>query len=166
MSHTYAKEMIIVTDNGVRFRSEPNTSNNDNIYLKLNTGDELILLDKEIEPGNGCDANWYKAQYGSYEGYICSKYAKIETIIEINPEDYEEYSEYLLSLGFPEDYIPKLVELHVKHPNWKFRVMDSEIDFNTLVNKEYPLVSSVSVRKITFLDVVERFFRSLVKNDK
>lgn len=32
--------------------------------------------------------------------------------------------------------------------------------------KEYPLVSAYAVRKLTFLDVLERFFRSLVKNDK
>lgn len=32
--------------------------------------------------------------------------------------------------------------------------------------KEYPLISTRAVRKITFLDVVEKFFKSLVKNDK
>lgn len=32
--------------------------------------------------------------------------------------------------------------------------------------KEYPLVCAHEVRKITFLDVVERFFTCLVKNDK
>jgi len=32
--------------------------------------------------------------------------------------------------------------------------------------KEYPLISPGEVRKITFLDVVEEFFSSLVKNDK
>ena len=32
--------------------------------------------------------------------------------------------------------------------------------------KEYPLVSTGEVRKLTFLDVLERFFKSLVKNAK
>ena len=32
--------------------------------------------------------------------------------------------------------------------------------------KEYPLVSAGEVRKLTFLDVLERFFKSLVKNAK
>ena len=32
--------------------------------------------------------------------------------------------------------------------------------------KEYPLVSAEEVRKLTFFDVLERFFMSLVKNDK
>lgn len=32
--------------------------------------------------------------------------------------------------------------------------------------KEYPLICAQAVRKITFLDVAESFFRSLVKNDK
>jgi len=137
MSHAYAEEMLIVTGDAVRFRSEPNTSNSENIYMEFNKGIELVLLDKEIAPGNGCDVNWYKAQYGSYEGYICSKYVRIETVTVISPEDYETYNEYLLALGFPEGYISKLVELHEKHPKWKFQVMDSEIDFNTLVDKEY-----------------------------
>ena len=137
MSHVYAKEILIVTEDAVRFRSAPTTSDNSNIQEELNTGDELVLLDKEGGAGNGCDEKWYKAQYGSYGGYICSKFVRIETIIEINPEDYEEYSQYLLELGFPEDYVPKLVELHAKHPNWKFAAMTSEIDFSKLVDLEY-----------------------------
>lgn len=137
MAHTYASEILIVTENGVRFRSEANTSTDDNIITNFNKGAELALIEKTGETGNGCPVEWYKALYGSFEGYICSKYVRVETITEINPEDYETYEEYLTALGFPEDYIPKLVKLHEKYPSWNFRVMNSEIDFSYLVKQEY-----------------------------
>ena len=137
MSHTYASEILIVTENGVRFRSEANTSTDDNIIREFNKGTELTLIEKTGQTGNGCTVEWYKALYGSFEGYICSKYVRVETRTEINPEDYETYEEYLGALGFPEDYIPKLVKLHEKYPSWNFRVMTSDIDFSYLVKQEY-----------------------------
>lgn len=137
MSHTYASEILIVTESGVRFRSEPNTSNDDNIIKSFNKGTELVLIEKTGETGNGCSVEWYRALYGSFEGYICSKYVREEIRVEINPDDYETYEEYLTALEFPSDYIPKLVLLHEKYPNWKFRPMSTEIDFSKLVKLEY-----------------------------
>ncbi|MBQ2873421.1 MAG: SH3 domain-containing protein [Bacilli bacterium] len=130
-----AGEVVIITGNDVRFRPEPNTNNEP--ITSFDSGTELTLLDKNVESGNGCKKEWYKVSYGSIEGYVCSEFAKIEVINELNPEEYQEYSEYLSELGFPETYIPKLVELHVKHPNWQFRVMNVDYDFDKLVNKEY-----------------------------
>ena len=95
------------------------------------------MIEKTGKTGNGCSAEWYKALYGSFEGYICSEYVREETIVEINPDDYETYEEYLTALEFPSDYIPKLVLLHEKYPNWKFRAMTTEIDFSKLVKLEY-----------------------------
>lgn len=137
MSHTYASEILIVNENDVRFRSEANTNNSDNIIISFKKGTELTLIEKTGETGNGCTVEWYKALYGSFEGYICSKYVKEETRTEINLEDYETYEEYLAALGFLEDYIPKLVKIHEKYPNWKFRAMTTEIDFANLVSLEY-----------------------------
>ena len=137
MSHTYASEILIVTENGVRFRGEANTSSDDNIITNFNKGVELTLIERTGQTGNGCSAEWYKALYGSFEGYICSKYVRVETLTEINPEDYETYEEYLSALGFPDEYIPKLVKLHEKYPSWNFRVMNSDIDFTYLVKQEY-----------------------------
>ena len=131
----YASEIIIITGNDVRFRAEANSSSKklDN----FNYGTELILLDKNGGTGNGCNSVWYKGQYGSTIGYVCSKYAKIEEVKEINPEDYAEYSEYLAEIGFPQEYVAKLVELHAKHPDWQFKPLSVEIDFSKFVNYEY-----------------------------
>ena len=139
VTHTYAKEVefLIVKETGVRFRSEPTTSGDNILINSLKAGTELILLDKEGGTGNGCSDKWYKATYGSYEGYICNKYVRLEVRTVIVPEDYETYEEYLTALEFPLDYIPKLVLLHEKYPDWDFRVMTTEIDFNNLVKLEY-----------------------------
>ena len=133
---TYASSLIVITGSDVRFRSEPTTSV-DNILESFDEGVELTLIDENGGTGNGCDKKWYKGQYGSQIGYVCSQFAKIEVIEEINPEDYAEYSEYLTELGFPDDYISKLVLLHAKHPSWQFRIMNVDIDFNNFIKKEY-----------------------------
>lgn len=132
----FAKEVIVVTGDDVRFRTKPTTSGS-SIISNLNSGVELTLLDKNGGTGNGCSSVWYKGQYGNDVGYICSQFAKIIEVKEINPEDYKEYSVYLKDLGFPDTYINKLVELHVKHPNWQFKVMNINYDFNKLIKLEY-----------------------------
>ena len=131
----FAKEVAIITENEVRFRTEPTV--NSGILDLFYRGRELNLLDKEGPTGAGCNKPWYKVQYGSNTGYVCSEFVKIEIIEEINPEDYIEYKDYLKELGFPETYISSLLELHIKHPNWRFEVMKIKYDFNQLVSMEY-----------------------------
>jgi len=132
-----AASLIVITGNEVRFRTEPNTGSNSGTITYLYKGNELTLLDENAGSENGCDGTWYKGKYGSTEGYVCGKYAEIKVVEEINPEDYAEYSEYLKTLGFPDTYIPKLVELHVKHPEWQFKVMNIDLDFNKFISIEY-----------------------------
>lgn len=132
-----ASQIIVITGNEVRFRTEPNTGSNSGTITYLYKGNELTLIDDNAGSGNGCNGTWYKGRYGSSEGYVCGKYAEIKTVEEINPEDYKEYSEYLKEIGFPDSYIPKLVELHVKYPEWQFKVMNVDLDFNKFVSIEY-----------------------------
>ena len=133
----YASEIVIITGDSVRLRTQPNTSPSSSMITFLYKNDQAVLLDKNIASGNGCASNWYKVRYGSNEGYVCSEFAKIEVIEVINPNDYKEYSEYLKKVGFPDTYIPKLVELHAKHPKWQFKIMNVNIDFNELIRLEY-----------------------------
>lgn len=134
--YTFAIEKVIITGNEVRFRTLPNTGSDSKIIGVFYSGDEATLLDKNAGSGNGCSI-WYKIKYGSNEGYVCGDFAKIEIVETIKPDDYKEYSEYLKKVGFPDSYIPKLVELHSKHPNWQFNIMNVSIDFNTMVKYEY-----------------------------
>lgn len=134
--NAFANQKVVITGNELRLRTEPNTSSSSGTIKFLYAGEELVYIGSE-NSGNGCTNAWYKVQYGSNVGYVCSDYAKLETVEVIKPEDYTEYSEYLTKLGFPDNYIPKLLELHVKYPNWQFKVMNVDKDFNELVRLEY-----------------------------
>jgi len=132
-----AKSIVVINGYDVRFRSSATT--NSTIIASFDKGEELDLLSNNSGSGNGCPSVWYKAQYGSSIGYVCSSYATIKEIKEevINPDDYKEYSEYLKKLGFPDSYIPYLLTLHQKHPNWQFKVFNAEVDFSKIVTVEY-----------------------------
>jgi len=131
----FASQIIVITGNQVRLRTAPNTGNSSTLTL-LYSGNELTYLETG-STGSGCTNVWYKVQYGSSIGYVCGDFAKLETVSIVKPEDYEEYSQYLLELGFPDSYIPKLLELHAKYPNWQFKVMNVDYDFDELVRLEY-----------------------------
>jgi len=136
----YAKEIVVITGDEVRFRTEPNTGSGSGTITYLYSGTEMTLIDKNIASGNGCKKNWLKVKYGSNEGYVCSEWAEVRTVKDeevIKPEDYKEYSEYLSKLGFPDSYIPKIVELHAKYPKWQFKVMTVDLKFDEFIKMEY-----------------------------
>ena len=53
-----AKEIIVINDYEVRFRTEATTQSG--IIANLNKNEELTLLDKNGPAGNGCNGPWYK----------------------------------------------------------------------------------------------------------
>ncbi len=131
-------KIVVITGDSVRFRSSATIYAN-NIIREFNYGAELEFIDDTTQSGNGCDNKWYKAKYGSSVGYVCSEFAIIKTVKEetINPDDYKDYTAYLKELGFPDSYIPSLISLHNSHPNWQFKVFNSDLDFNEMVTFEY-----------------------------
>ena len=129
-------KVVVIEGDSVRFRSSATIYAN-NIIREFNTGAELDLIDDNIASGNGCDAVWYKASYNGTTGYICSEFASIKTIKEIDPADYEDYTAYLKELGFPDSYIPNLIKLHNAHPTWQFKVFSTDLDFTYMNNLEY-----------------------------
>ena len=134
--NTFAKTVVSITGTDVRIRSKAGTDGKK--LGAANSGDEFLLLDLNAgSAGNGCTKDWYKITYGSEVGYVCSQFAVIKEIEEIKEEDYKEYKDYLKELGFPDTYIPYLLELHVKRPNWKFKVMNIDLDFNYVVKEEH-----------------------------
>lgn len=137
MNTSALTKVVVITGDSVRFRTEPKTSSS--IIREFNTGAELELLNDNIPKGNGCDKVWYQAKYGSNTGYICSEFATIKEVKDevVNPADYEDYSAYLKELGFPDSYLPYLISLHNKYPNWSFKVFSSNLDFNEMVTLEY-----------------------------
>ena len=130
-----AAKVVVIDGDDVRFRDKAST--NSNILNTFNRNTELTLVNENGGSGNGCNGKWYQANYYGVVGYICSEFAHIKEVEEINADDYADYQEYLRELGFPESYIPSLVKLHNSHPNWQFRVYKPNIDFNYLLNIEY-----------------------------
>lgn len=131
-------KVVVITGDQVRFRSGATIYAN-NIIREFNSGAELEFIDDNTASGNGCNNKWYKARYNGNVGYICSEFATLKTIKEetINPADYKDYTAYLKELGFPDSYIPALINLHNNHPNWQFKVFKSDLDFNEMVTFEY-----------------------------
>lgn len=132
------RQVVVVTGDSVRFRSTATIYEN-NIIREFNVYDELDLIDDTVRAGNGCNNNWYKASYGSSVGYICSEFASIKTVKEetYDPEEFKDYAEYLKQLGFPDSYLPSLINLHSLHPTWQFRVFKTDLTFEEMNNFEY-----------------------------
>ena len=132
--HPNALTKIIVNGTDVRFRSKPTTESSQ-IGI-FNPGMKLNYMETASK-GSGCNAPWFKGSYNGQIGYICSEFAELIEEEEINVDDYPEYKDYLVKLGFPETYLKSLVELHKNHPNWQFDPMQVNLEFNKLVQLEH-----------------------------
>ena len=128
----YASSKVIINGYSVRFRTDSTTDSG--IITELNKGDELTYI--ESKSGLGCSGPWYKAEYNGTKGYICSDFAILKLDDSTKTDD-NEYKEYLKKLGFPDSYIPYLLELHKRHPEWKFQVMNVDITFDKMISLEY-----------------------------
>ena len=133
-----AREIAVIDGTDVRFRSSMDTSTTSNIIGAYNYGVEMDLLDASAGKNNAC-SKWYKVSYNGNIGYICGEFAIIKEVPEdvINPDDYKEYSEYLVELGFPNSYITYLVKLHNSHPDWQFKPYKVDLSFDKMINLEY-----------------------------
>lgn len=104
--------------------------------LSCNT--KIKILEKDFATNGKCSTSWYKIQYGSTIGYSCGKYIEqITEDIDLNTTDLKEYKENLKKSGFSDSYLDDLVRLHSTYPNWKFIPYETNLDFNTILNKEY-----------------------------
>lgn len=103
------------------------------VATSLSCGHDLIVLDDTLGGTSICD-NWYKIRYNNREYYACGDYITIRE--PLSDEDVEEYKVYLRNLGFPESYLNPLVDLHEKYPSWQFRIFDTNLDWNTVIENE------------------------------
>lgn len=132
--NTYAEEVngyiscSIVTDS-LNLRDSIDGS----VISSLSCGNDLIILDQDAGTSSICD-KWYKIRYNNIEYYACGDYISIRE--ELSDEDKEEYENYLKELGFPDSYIDSLVNIHEKYPNWQFRIFDTNLDWNTVIENE------------------------------
>lgn len=82
----------------------------------------------------GTSGNFYKIKYyGEKIGYISKDYVIKKSDVTATDAEYEKI---LKSKGFPDSYIPYLVYLHKKYPNWEFNADKNNRSFTTSVDKE------------------------------
>ncbi len=113
-----------VSGNDVAVRT--GAGENYSVIERLSLGVNVTIL--------GESGSWYKIQYyGNKVGYMSKSYVMKKS--EITASD-DNYTKELQSKGFPDTYIPYLTYLHKKYPNWIFEVDKTNLDFNTVVNKE------------------------------
>lgn len=72
-------------NNSLTLRNAPTTSGT--VITKFYNGTVLTILDTNTGSGNGCSGNWYKVEYGSYQGYSCGDYIILNTSPSSNTED-------------------------------------------------------------------------------
>lgn len=106
----------------------------------LSCSTRVEVLDKNAgADGKGtCPTSLYKIKYGNIIGYVCGKYiGKVADNVDLDTTDLNKYRESLKNSGFPDSYLDDLVKLHALYPNWKFIPYTTNLDFNTILNKEY-----------------------------
>ena len=81
-------------------------------------------------------AKWYQIQYTSSgatkTGYVSAAYIKIP----VSYSSDQNFETYLSQQGFPESYKSELRALHAQHPNWEFRALHTNLDWNTVIENE------------------------------
>ena len=140
--HVSARQVVVINGYEVRFRTSIDTSITSNIITAFNPGVELDLINANAGATGAC-SKWYQASYNGQVGYVCGDYATIEERVDntqtndTNTPEYTDYTEYLKSLGFPDSYIPYLINLHSIHPDWQFKKYTVSADFDYIVALEY-----------------------------
>jgi len=105
------------------------------VITSLSCNQEMTIIDDNAGSNNMCK-KWYKVSALGKTGYACSEYLYRETTTMVNSDEVDKYTKYLTTMGFPSSYIPSLVELHKLHPTWRFRLLNTKLDWNTVIDNE------------------------------
>ena len=154
----------IANESGANIRSGASTAFS--IIGRSKYGEKFTIIGEEPTQNIGvCSSSWYKFDYNGSDGFICGDFITLyitddeiadgeveedsndevpstpsEDIEENNKEKDEiEYRKSLEELGFPSSYIPYLIYLHEKHPNWTFEPLLTGIKFEDAVKAESAL---------------------------
>lgn len=128
---------------GLNIRSTPSSSGS--VMGLLAHNETFKYRDSDIYTNeNEACATWIYVS--SRNGYVCKEYIEEMSSEEItintsNENEFskmtdEEFDSYLTSQGFDETYKVKLKEIHKKYPNWVFKGVITNRDWNSTVNEE------------------------------
>ena len=105
------------------------------VIASMSCNQEMKILDDNAGSNSMCQ-KWYKVSTNGKTGYACSEYTYRQTITTISNSELEKYRGYLTNMGFPNSYIDSLVELHKLHPKWRFRLLNTNLNWNTVIDNE------------------------------
>ena len=108
---------------------------NGSVIASLSCNQEMQILDENAGSNNLCK-KWYKVSAGGKTGYACSEYTYREATTMVSNNEVEKYKAYLTNMGFPSSYTLSLVELHKLYPKWRFRLLNTKLDWNTVIDNE------------------------------
>lgn len=120
------------------------TANGNRTGKVVDCGEEVNIIDIVETKGTTCPY-WYKIERGSDKGYICGYYVNTTKLSktalayynsDTNDDTIEGYKNVLIEKGFPESYHSYLLEIHARHPKWKFVAEELSMDFDAAVNEE------------------------------
>lgn len=106
----------------------------------LDTGDEVTVLTgtATVVNKNLCSdyfvyvSYYYPENRNTYKGYYCNAYLRTSSVLT------DALKTEFSNAGFPQSYWEKLAILKTSHPNWKFKAINTNLDFNTAVlNQNY-----------------------------
>lgn len=134
LSAAISKEAF-VNATSLNVRSGPGT--NYSVIGSLFSGEKVLVISDVIpSESSGTPNGWYQI---TYNNGISSGYVYVDYITIINtgtPITNEEFEAKLQSEGFPTSYWPYLKQLNAKYPNWQFKVIKTNLDFNTAVGEQ------------------------------
>lgn len=113
-------------------RSTPNANIENKLHTLINGTNVTVL--ETLASGNGCDDYWYKISYHDNKiGYVCSTYIIKKSDVTATDSEYEQV---LAAAGFPSTYWPYLVYLHNKYPNWQFKAIKTNLNWESVIEGE------------------------------
>ncbi len=103
---------------------------------------ELVKINSIKEAGGTCGYYYNITNSRNETGYLCGYFVNTTKLSDTalkyysEKEDLEEYTNKLKNLKFPDSYIPYLLEIHARHPNWTFTPEFINLDFSDVVLNE------------------------------
>lgn len=119
----------------ISFEYDGNTHKPD---VLIKNGSTVLNMDVDYKltyPSSPVNSGYYSIKVDFIGKYSGTKYLYY-TIKTHNDSDTSSYRQYLREQGFPESYINSLAALHLKYPNWEFKVYNTNMDWQTAVNGE------------------------------
>lgn len=116
-------------------KSDTIKNGNDTVYVYQNQTLNYIKSATGPNEGNS-NATWYAVKFDyaarEYTGYVAKA-----CMYDVKTYSYSDDSSFEQSISsFPESYKPYLRQLHAIHPNWTFKVDNTNLDWNASVVAE------------------------------